>query len=223
MGESKALAALFPGPRRSILSALFGEPEREWNLAELAGRAGVQPASANRHIRQLRNGGLVSEQRNGGPTTFRANTSCPVFAELQSILVKLGDTARAGETILIVEDQEATAQITRILLESWGYHVLEAHNGGEALEIFERENGEIQLLLTDVTMPGISGPQLAHQMLCRRPELRVVFMSGYPNDELTNRKCAFLPKPFNPASLSKMIRTELDRSKASPAGKINAE
>ena len=118
------------------------------------------------------------------------------------------------ETILIVEDEPATAQITRILLESWA-GVIEAHNGSEALSLFEERDEDIHLLLTDVLMPGITGPQLADEFLSRQPGLRVVFMSGYPSDELTGRNCSFLPKPFNPASLSKMIRRELDRREIS--------
>jgi len=214
MGESKALAALFPGPKRPILCALFQEPERWWSLAELAGRAGVQPASALRHIRQLRNGGVVAQRNeNGKCTTFRANKESPVFSELEAILFKLGENFSSGETILIVEDQPATAQITRILLESWGYKVLETHSGAEALELFRQHAEDIQLLLTDVVMPGLTGPQLADELISRRPGLRVVFMSGNPGVDFSARRCAFLPKPFNPASLSKMIRAELDRSK----------
>ena len=131
--------------------------------------------------------------------------------------MKLTARSRDCETILIVEDQEATAQITRILLESWGYRVLEAHSGAEALDIFARDGDEVQLVLTDVIMPGMTGPQLARELWRKRPNLRVVFMSGYPADQLNDATAAFLPKPFNPASLSRMIRKELDRTgKPSP-------
>lgn len=190
---------------------MFHEPERWWRLEELAGRAGVPPASALRHIRQLRNGGVICQRDADGRTAFRANRASPIFAELEAILSKLSDNASSGETILIVEDQPATAQITRILLESWGYRVLETHSGAEALELFRQKGDDIQLLLTDVSMPGLTGPQLADELLNRRPALRVVFMSGNPWEEFSGRKCAFLPKPFNPASLSRMIRSELDR------------
>jgi two-component system cell cycle sensor histidine kinase/response regulator CckA len=113
-----------------------------------------------------------------------------------------------------VEDQPATAQITRILLESWGYRVLEAHCGEEALAKFGNDGDGIQLLLTDVIMPGMSGPQLASELQQRKPELRVVFRSGYPSDQLNQPDAAFLPKPFNPAGLSRMVRKELDRPAA---------
>jgi CheY-like chemotaxis protein len=129
-------------------------------------------------------------------------------------VTKLTPQTNTAETILVVEDQPATAQITRILLESWGYRVLEAHDGNEALSLFARDGDGIHLLLTDVIMPGMNGQQLASELVQRKPELRVVFMSGYPSDHLNQPNAAFLPKPFNPASLSRMVRKELDR----PAG-----
>ena len=78
-------------------------------------------------------------------------------------------SASGGETILVVEDTTATAQITRILLESWGYRALEAHTAAEALDLFDAHAGEIQLVLTDVMMPQMSGPQLASELRRRNP------------------------------------------------------
>ncbi|HEY2018370.1 MAG TPA: response regulator [Bryobacteraceae bacterium] len=211
MNESKALAALFPGPRRLILSAIFGEPERWWSTPELAGRAGLQPASLRLHIGLLRNGGLLRERNERGQVVFQANPESPVYSELRAIVGKLTTNHDGGETILVVEDHPATAQITRILLESWGYRVLEAHHAAEAISIFERHGPGIGLLLTDVIMPGMSGPQLACELQKGVPQLRVIFMSGYPADEAVGLDAAFLAKPFNPASLSRLVRRELDR------------
>src|SRR6185369_2752355 len=101
-----------------------------------------------------------------------------VFSEMQAIVTKLTAETRDSETILIVEDQEATAQITRILLESWGYRVIEAHSGLEALQVLASDGDGVQLVLTDVIMPGMNGPELASEILTRRPDLRIVFMSG---------------------------------------------
>jgi CheY-like chemotaxis protein len=207
--ESKALAALFPGPRRLIVTALFGEPGRWWPLAELAGRGGLQPRALRRYITQLRDGGLLREQKS--PAAVQANCDSLVFVELRSLVRKLTTSYDGGETVLVVEDQPATAQITRILLESWGYRVLEAHNAAEAMCIFEQYAAEIRLLLSDVIMPGVSGPQLATCLLKDHPELRVVYMSGYPGDEWNGHDVGFLQKPFNPASLARVIRRELDR------------
>jgi CheY-like chemotaxis protein len=212
MSESKTLEALFPGARRLILSAMFAEPERWWSIPELAGRAGVQASSLRQHIVHFRDGGLVREKHDDGRVWFQPDPACCVFAELRVMLGKLTAQTGGGETILVVEDQPATAQITRILLESWGYRVLEAHAAKEAMDIFEQQAAEIRLLLTDVIMPELTGPQLADALVQRKPGLCVVFMSGYPADELAQREnTAFLPKPFNPASLSKMVRKQLDR------------
>ena len=210
MGQSKTLEALFPGPRRTVLCAMFHEPERWWSVPELAGRAGIHPGSLRPHLKQLREGELICQKAEAGRPWYKADTTSPIFADLQSIVTKL--TAQAeGETILIVEDQKATAQITRILLESWGYNVLEAHSGTEALEVFEHHCDSIELLLTDVIMPGVGGVGLAQDLARRKPELRIIYMSGYPAEHLNGTEAAFLSKPFNPAGLARVVRKELDR------------
>ena len=214
MSEWKPLDILFPGPRRPIFLALYAEPSRWWSLTELAGRAGVNPASLRRHLAHFREAGLIREKADGGRPWFQPNPACPVFDEMQAIVTKLTSQTHAAETILIIEDQAATAQITRILLESWGYRVFEAHSGAEALEIFKQDGDSIELVLTDVVMPGMSGPQIASELVRLRPGLRVAYMSGYPSDQLNQLDAAFLPKPFNPQSLSRMIRRELDRPAA---------
>lgn len=212
MDASKTLDALFPGPRRFILGAVFGEPDRWWTLAELAGRAGVQSSSLRPHVTPLREAGVLLEQMDNGKPVFQADKNSPVYEELRTLIGKLTPETEGNATIMVVEDQPATAQITRILLESWGYRVIEAHCGTEALGIFDAHPDHVHLLLTDVIMPGMTGPQLARQLLQRRPDLHVVYMSGYPSDELMDREAAFLPKPFNPASLARIIRKELDRA-----------
>jgi CheY-like chemotaxis protein len=210
MSQSKTLEALFPGLRRTLLCTIFHEPERWWNLPELAGRAGVRMGSLRPHLKQLHDGGLIHKKVEGGRSWFQADVGSPVFADVHSIVTKL--TARADrETILIVEDQEATAQITRILLESWGYRVLEAHSGHEAVDLFERNREAVELVLTDVIMPGQGGVQLAQDLARRKPELRIVYMSGYPADLINGSDAAFLSKPFNPAGLARTVRKELDR------------
>jgi two-component system cell cycle sensor histidine kinase/response regulator CckA len=170
----------------------------------------MQPASLRPHLKLLREGGLIRQKVEGGRPWFQADPGSPVFADVQSIVTKL--TAEAeGETILIVEDQPATAQITRILLESWGYRVLEAHSAGEALDLFEHHRQSIELLLTDVIMPGLSGSKLAQDLVQRKPTLRIIYMSGYPAEHVNGTEAAFLSKPFNPAGLARVVRRELDR------------
>jgi CheY-like chemotaxis protein len=214
MPEANVLEVLFPGPRRVVLCAMYHEPARWWAVPELAGRAGVQPASLRPHLAALRRAGIVRGKTQGRRTWFQVDSTCPVFAELQSLVGKLGPRAGRPETILIVEDQEATAQITRILLESWGYRVIEAHSGAEALALFQQHRDEVRLVLTDMIMPGLSGVQLAGELIRLKPGLRIVFMSGYATDPPDGSGAAFLPKPFNPGSLSRTIRRELDRGRS---------
>jgi len=204
--EARALQALFPGRRRLLLCAIFREPERWWSLAELAGRTAIRATSTRRHLILLRDAGLVREKAENGKTWYQSDSACPVHAEVRSIVRKL----TTGETILVVEDQPATARITHILLESWGYRVLEAHDAEEALSCFEQHAGAIGLLLTDVIMPGMSGPELAVRLRQRSPELAVVFMSGYPCHEAIGPGARFLPKPFNPSGLAQVVRAALE-------------
>src|SRR5215469_4391917 len=152
MDESRTFEALFPGARHTLLAALFAEPHRWWTPDELAGRAGVRPGGILPQLVRLRKSGIVREDRTGACRRFQPVRACPIFAELQAIVTKL-TSASGGETILVVEDTAATAQITRILLESWGYSALEAHTPSEALILFDAHAGEIHLVLTDVTMP----------------------------------------------------------------------
>ncbi len=217
--NSGIFEALFPGARRILLSALFAEPQRWWTLEELAGRAGVRPSSIQGQLARLRETGVVREERNGGCAHFQPNPECQVFSELQGMVMKLTSSS-GGETILVVEDTAATAQITRILLESWGYRALEAHTPDQAIALFDAHGAEIHLVLTDIRMPQMSGIQLADELRRRNPEVRVAYMSGDPDPEILNLPEIFLAKPFNPTGLAQMVRRALD---GQPAGKpINA-
>jgi PAS domain S-box-containing protein len=120
-----------------------------------------------------------------------------------------------AETILLVEDEDAVRALARKVLERSGYTVLEAANGWEALEICERSDSPIHILVSDVVMPGIGGRDLAERVVRLRPGTRVLFMSGYAEDEVLRRGAlhdgiAFLPKPFSPAALVRRVREVLD-------------
>lgn len=206
--NSGIFEALFPGSRRILLTALFAEPQRWWTVEELAGRAAVRPASVQSQLTRLRESGVLREERNGGCSRFQPNSECQVFAELRAMVMKL--TSGGGETILIVEDTAATAQITRILLESWGYRAFEAHTPAQALALFDAHSGEIHMVLTDVMMPRMTGPQLADELRRRNPELRIAFMSGNPDPDILDPHEMFLPKPFTPARLAEIVRKALD-------------
>ena len=117
--------------------------------------------------------------------------------------------------MLVVEDAEGLRELTRRLLERQGYTVLVAANADEALRLFE-QNPSIDVLLTDVVMPGASGPELTRQLVEQRPALKVIYMSGYTEDAIVhhgvlNPGIAFLHKPFTSETLGRKIREVLDR------------
>jgi PAS domain S-box-containing protein len=119
------------------------------------------------------------------------------------------------ETVLVVEDAAGLRQLTKRLLEKQGYTVLVASSAEEALRVFDR-NGSINLLLTDVVMPGASGPELTQRLVERWPALKVVFMSGYTeaailHDGVLNPGITFLHKPFTAETLGCKVREVLDR------------
>jgi two-component system cell cycle sensor histidine kinase/response regulator CckA len=124
-------------------------------------------------------------------------------------------TSRGGETVLVVDDQAPVRSAVREILQLTGYLVLEAGSGEEALRICAGQDGPIHLLLTDVMMPGMSGPELAQRLARMRPEMRVLYMSGYSDDALIRRGvvkqgAAFVQKPFTPDALAHKVREVLN-------------
>jgi signal transduction histidine kinase/CheY-like chemotaxis protein len=123
---------------------------------------------------------------------------------------------RGKETILVVEDEPVLRNMANVILQGCGYQVLEAGNGVQALEVWNRDPNAIDLVLTDLVMPeGISGMDLAHKLLQTRPTLKIIFASGYSVDELETdfmRKgqAAFLQKPYTHATLTNAVRDCLD-------------
>jgi two-component system, cell cycle sensor histidine kinase and response regulator CckA len=119
------------------------------------------------------------------------------------------------ETILVVEDQDAVRNVVALMLESNGYAVHAAAYPADALRLVQHDETQIDLLLTDLVMPGLSGRDLAAQIREHRPELRVLYMSGYPehastrNGTLSNGS-AYLEKPFSESQLAQAIRAALD-------------
>jgi len=128
----------------------------------------------------------------------------------------LADAASsASETILLVEDSRLLAKVTRDFLVSDGYDVLMAANPREAFRISESHHAPIHLLLTDVVMPDMNGRELAEQLLARRPEMKVLYMSGYTNGILLEHAfraedSAFIEKPFSHDALSRKVRHTLN-------------
>ena len=126
-----------------------------------------------------------------------------------------GLVAGRGETILLVEDAQRVRAVVREILEMSGYAVLEAHHGADALELSNRHAGPIHLLVTDVVMPQMSGRELAQRLATLRPDLKVLYMSGYTDDAIVRHGVlasgiAFLSKPFTPDALALKVRELLD-------------
>jgi PAS domain S-box-containing protein len=124
-----------------------------------------------------------------------------------------------GETVLVVEDQESVRELAARLLKRLGYQVLQAGDGGEALGLAEKWKGRISLLITDMVMPGLSGPALAKRMRERRPALPVIYMSGYSDEMVAGRGRLetagyFLQKPFRLDEFAETVREAL---RAGPA------
>ena len=113
-----------------------------------------------------------------------------------------------------MEDEDAVRGLTKLVLERAGYVVLEAENGREGLSVLETHAGGVDILITDVLMPEMSGGALVERALTIRPGLRVLFVSGYPEDVLAKEGVTqgtpFLPKPYAPADLARKVREILD-------------
>jgi two-component system cell cycle sensor histidine kinase/response regulator CckA len=126
-------------------------------------------------------------------------------------------SCHGSETILLVEDQESLRVLTKTFLERQGYTVLAAGNGMEALSIVDGYPRAIHLLVTDVVMPDIRGTEIAQRLLKCRPSTQIIYISGYPDEEITDASTAFLQKPFRMQELGAKIRHMLDKSRASAA------
>jgi two-component system cell cycle sensor histidine kinase/response regulator CckA len=154
----------------------------------------------------------------GHGTTFKLYLPRVEYETAVSLPTSVPSRRVAGtETILLVEDDETLCVLSRRVLEARGYTVLEARNGHEALALCDQHEGPIDLVATDIVMPGMNGGMLVEHLAVKRPALRVLFMSGYTDDDMLRRgivdpRMAFLAKPFTPETLASKVREVLDGS-----------
>ncbi|MGH9889209.1 MAG: response regulator, partial [bacterium] len=165
-------------------------------------------------------------KQSGGFVTVRsrpgAGASFEVYlpAVLEVRAAERGDETprtewRGTETILLVEDSDAVRQLAKRILRGLGYTVLTARDGREALELVSTDESRIDLVLTDVVMPHMSGRQLAEAITVRRPDVKILYMSGYTDDiiiqkGLHDRGASFIEKPFTMSTLAERVRERLD-------------
>ena len=165
-------------------------------------------------VRQL--GGQINvESEVGSGTTFLVDIPCaarePSSAPVRRMSVRPSD---GSETVLLVEDDEDVRRITGRILQSHGFTVLSAETPEKAQEICKKHHGEIDVLLTDVSMPQMDGITLAERLTEMRPRLCVIYMSGYVAEDvngqvLSKQECNYIEKPFGPEQLLTVIRLAL--------------
>jgi len=129
------------------------------------------------------------------------------------------ESLRGAETVLVVEDEEIVREMATEILRESGYHVLEAKHPNEALTLAAQYEGEIHIMLTDVVMPLMSGRDLAEQLTPLRPDMKVLYMSGYTDDAIVHHGVlevgtAFIAKPFSIDGLARKLRETLDAAVA---------
>jgi PAS domain S-box-containing protein len=161
-------------------------------------------------------GWIEVESEVGVGTTFRIFLPAAREPAVETVRSREGSPTRGTETVLLVEDEIAVRDMTRTALEAYGYTVLTASNGEDAWHTLAAQHGHIDLLLTDVVMPGVSGPELAARVRKEYPAIAVVFMSGYTSDSVLRQgvetgEADFIQKPFNTAALATKLRHVLDR------------
>jgi two-component system cell cycle sensor histidine kinase/response regulator CckA len=160
-------------------------------------------------------GVVLVDSTPGEGTVFRV--LLPQSAEVPSRAgerVDPSDLPRGTETVLLVEDEAGVRELIRDCLTRWGYVVLAAQDAKQALELFSQHGNQVDLLVTDVVMPRLSGRVLAERLVGLQPSLRVLYMSGYTDDEAVGQSvtsgAGYLQKPFTPEALLRKARGILD-------------
>lgn len=206
------------GMSPEVLARLF---EPFFTTKETGGGTGLGLSTVYGIVRQ--SGGHVRVESQPGQGS-RFDVYLPRLGEadrVASVRPPAPGPAAGSETILLVEDEEAVRGLAARMLQRSGFRVLSAARGGEALLICEKHPGPIHLLLSDVVMPEVGGRELAERVTQLRPGVRVLFMSGYPDDDVARRGvggqfAAVVAKPFDVATLTRAVRALLDEPAGQP-------
>ena len=199
------------GMAREVLDHVF---EPFFTTKELGRGTGLGLATVYGIVTQT-GGHLEVESEVGRGTTFRV--LLPRADAPARVAPPVASPPRGGETILVIEDAAPLREMVQEILQEAGYAVLSAANANEALATAGAHAGAIALVISDVVMPGLSGPAVAARLRGLRPGIRVLFMSGYPDESIGQRGAAldpsthFLQKPFTADSLTRKVREVLDQ------------
>jgi CheY-like chemotaxis protein len=160
----------------------------------------------------------------GQGTTFRVYFPATSASKKQEREPAPAPRKTRGETVLVIEDEaDLRSMIVRALARR-DYHVLEARTGEEALELVEKQKAEVQLLITDIVMPGMRGTEAAQRLASLLPDLKILYMSGYTDNAMFHQKLLeagtiFLQKPFSVSALEERVQKALD-GKSKAAGSL---
>lgn len=153
----------------------------------------------------------------GQGTTFKIYLPRDKSGQASNSVARVFTPLRGGaETVLLVEDEEGIRTLAKTVLQKYGYTVIEARNGGEAFMFCEANAKPIELLLTDVVMPNMSGRQLSERLAAFQPKMKTLYMSGYTDDAIVHHGVLepgtpFLQKPFHPEEMARKVREILDQ------------
>jgi two-component system, cell cycle sensor histidine kinase and response regulator CckA len=202
------------GMPREVLSRLF---EPFFTTKAPGHGTGLGLATAYGIVRQS-GGDIWVYSEVGQGTTFKVYLPCVEQPLDEAAARPTHGSLRGTETVLLAEDDRAVRVLARRVLEAYGYRVLEATDGGEAIDVAKRHNGHIDLLVTDVVMPQMSGREVADAVAAIVPGIRTLYLSGYTASVIARRNVlesgmSFLEKPFTPTSLAAKVREVLTAAK----------